>query len=73
MLHRKKKRRRIKNIDDTDDSDSDTENEGRNKHGRKNIRKVKLLFILNYLAISKKFEFEEFQKKETYNFLLKRK
>ncbi|KPJ17235.1 Transcriptional regulator ATRX-like [Papilio machaon] len=36
----KKKRRRIKNIDDTEESDSDTENEGRNKHGRKNIRKV---------------------------------
>ncbi|CAG4951078.1 unnamed protein product [Parnassius apollo] len=36
----KKKRRRIKNVDDSDASDSDTENEGRNKHGRKNIRKV---------------------------------
>ncbi|XP_072930317.1 uncharacterized protein [Epargyreus clarus] len=36
----KKKRRRIKNIDDSDASGSDTENEGRNKHGRKNIRKV---------------------------------
>ncbi|CAK1582621.1 unnamed protein product [Parnassius mnemosyne] len=36
----KKKRRRIKNVDDSDGSDSDTENEGRNKHGRKNIRKV---------------------------------
>ncbi|XP_068631359.1 transcriptional regulator ATRX homolog isoform X2 [Battus philenor] len=36
----KKKRRRIKDIDDSEGSDSDTENEGRNKHGRKNIRKV---------------------------------
>ncbi|CAK1543220.1 unnamed protein product [Leptosia nina] len=36
----KKKRRRIKNIDDSEGSGSETENEGRNKHGRKNIRKV---------------------------------
>ncbi|XP_069359921.1 transcriptional regulator ATRX homolog isoform X2 [Maniola hyperantus] len=36
----KKKRRRIKNVDDSDGSGSETENEGRNKHGRKNIRKV---------------------------------
>ncbi|XP_053608900.1 transcriptional regulator ATRX homolog isoform X2 [Plodia interpunctella] len=35
----KKKRRRIKQVD-SDGSGSDTENEGRNKHGRKNIRKV---------------------------------
>ncbi|KAJ0175997.1 hypothetical protein K1T71_008171 [Dendrolimus kikuchii] len=35
----KKKRRRIKELD-SDISGSDTENEGRNKHGRKNIRKV---------------------------------
>lgn len=37
-----KKRRRIKSVRDSDGSGSDTENEGRNKHGRKNIRKVKL-------------------------------
>ncbi|XP_063385527.1 transcriptional regulator ATRX homolog, partial [Cydia fagiglandana] len=36
----KKKRRRIKQVNDSDGSGSDTENEGRNKHGRKNIRKV---------------------------------
>uniref|UniRef100_A0A2A4K035 DNA helicase n=1 Tax=Heliothis virescens TaxID=7102 RepID=A0A2A4K035_HELVI len=36
----KKKRRRIKQVKDSDASGSDTENEGRNKHGRKNIRKV---------------------------------
>ncbi|XP_075976623.1 ATRX chromatin remodeler XNP isoform X3 [Anticarsia gemmatalis] len=36
----KKKRRRIKPLNDSDASGSDTENEGRNKHGRKNIRKV---------------------------------
>ncbi|XP_059062781.1 transcriptional regulator ATRX homolog [Achroia grisella] len=35
----KKKRRRIKQVD-SEESGSDTENEGRNKHGRKNIRKV---------------------------------
>ncbi|XP_013184580.2 transcriptional regulator ATRX homolog isoform X2 [Amyelois transitella] len=35
----KKKRRRIKPVD-SEGSGSDTENEGRNKHGRKNIRKV---------------------------------
>ncbi|XP_046968298.1 transcriptional regulator ATRX homolog isoform X2 [Vanessa cardui] len=36
----KKKRRRIKNIDDSEGSGSESETEGRNKHGRKNIRKV---------------------------------
>ncbi|CAH0727160.1 unnamed protein product, partial [Brenthis ino] len=37
----KKKRRRIKNIDDSEEaSGSESETEGRNKHGRKNIRKV---------------------------------
>ncbi|XP_030037520.2 transcriptional regulator ATRX homolog isoform X1 [Manduca sexta] len=36
----KKKRRRIKQMNDSDLSDSDGETEGRNKHGRKNIRKV---------------------------------
>ncbi|KAL0829318.1 hypothetical protein ABMA28_004116 [Loxostege sticticalis] len=36
----KKKRRRIKQLNDSDGSGSDTENEGKNKHGRKNIRKV---------------------------------
>ncbi|KAJ8720345.1 hypothetical protein PYW07_012388 [Mythimna separata] len=35
-----KKRRRIKSVKESDGSGSDTENEGRNKHGRKNIRKV---------------------------------
>ncbi|XP_028169324.1 transcriptional regulator ATRX homolog [Ostrinia furnacalis] len=36
----KKKRRRIKQLNDSDGSGSDTETEGKNKHGRKNIRKV---------------------------------
>ncbi|XP_028027063.1 transcriptional regulator ATRX homolog isoform X4 [Bombyx mandarina] len=36
----KKKRRRIKQINESDCSDSEEETEGRNKHGRKNIRKV---------------------------------
>ncbi|RVE51323.1 hypothetical protein evm_004003 [Chilo suppressalis] len=35
-----KKRRRIVQLNDSDVSGSDTENEGKNKHGRKNIRKV---------------------------------
>lgn len=52
LINSKKKRRRIKNVDESDVSGSESENEGRNKHGRKNIRKVPVTIYIKNIHIN---------------------